>query len=67
MIWKTNSSTLKMETRRSSETSVYNKPTWRHIPEDGILHILAEFTAKEAGGGGISINKNWENARNAFT
>jgi hypothetical protein len=31
------SSTLKMEVTRSSETSVYNKPTWRHIPEDGIL------------------------------
>jgi hypothetical protein len=24
--------------RRSSETSVYNKPTCRHIPEDGTLH-----------------------------
>jgi hypothetical protein len=32
------SSTLKMEATRSSETSVYNKPTQRHIPEDGILH-----------------------------
>jgi hypothetical protein len=32
------SSTLKMEATRSSETSVYNIPTGRHIPEDGILH-----------------------------
>jgi hypothetical protein len=31
------SSTLKMEATRSSETSAYNEPTWRHIPEDGIL------------------------------
>jgi hypothetical protein len=30
--------TLKMEVTRPSETLVYNKPTWRHIPEDGILH-----------------------------
>jgi hypothetical protein len=30
-------STLKMEATRSSETSVYNKPTRRHIPEDEIL------------------------------
>jgi hypothetical protein len=29
--------TLKMETTCSSETSVHNKPTQRHIPEDGIL------------------------------
>jgi hypothetical protein len=27
-----------MEATRFSETSVYNKPTRRHIPEDGILH-----------------------------
>jgi hypothetical protein len=27
-----------MEASRSSETSVYNKPTRRHIPEDGILY-----------------------------
>jgi hypothetical protein len=32
------SSTLKMEAIRSSETSVYIKPTRYHIPEDGILH-----------------------------
>jgi hypothetical protein len=25
-----------MEAKRSSETSVYNKPIRRHIPEDGI-------------------------------
>jgi hypothetical protein len=31
-------STLEMEATRSSETQVYNKPTSRHIPEDGILH-----------------------------
>jgi hypothetical protein len=27
-----------MEATRSSETSVHNKPTRRHISEDGILH-----------------------------
>jgi hypothetical protein len=32
------SSTLKMEATRSSAISVYNKPTRRHIPENGILH-----------------------------
>jgi hypothetical protein len=32
------SSTLKMGATRSFETSVYNKPTRRHIPEYGILH-----------------------------
>jgi hypothetical protein len=32
------SSTLKTEETRSSETSVYNKPTRHHIPEEGILH-----------------------------
>jgi hypothetical protein len=31
------STALKMETTLSSETSVYNKRTKRHIPEDGIL------------------------------
>jgi hypothetical protein len=30
--------TLKMEAVSSSETSVYTSSTWRHIPEDGILH-----------------------------
>jgi hypothetical protein len=34
------SSTLKMEAARSSETSVYNKPTRCHIPEDGILQVI---------------------------
>jgi hypothetical protein len=28
-----------MEAARSSETSIYNKSTRRHITEDGILHI----------------------------
>jgi hypothetical protein len=28
-----------MEATRFSETSIYNKPTRRNIPEDGILHI----------------------------
>jgi hypothetical protein len=32
------SSVLRMEATCSSETSVYNKPTGRHIPEGGILH-----------------------------
>jgi hypothetical protein len=32
------SSTLNTEEIRSSETSGYNKPTRRHIPEDAILH-----------------------------
>jgi hypothetical protein len=31
------SSTLKMVATRSSETSVYNKPTWCHIPEDAFF------------------------------
>jgi hypothetical protein len=31
--------TLRMEETRSSETSVYNKLTRCHVPEDGILHI----------------------------
>jgi hypothetical protein len=35
-------STLKMEATRSSETPVHNKPTRRHIPEDGILHLLCQ-------------------------
>jgi hypothetical protein len=32
-------SKLKMEAIHSSETSVHTRSTWRHIPEDGILHI----------------------------
>jgi predicted nucleic acid-binding Zn ribbon protein len=32
------SSTLKMEMIRSSETSVHTRSTQRHIPEDDILH-----------------------------
>jgi hypothetical protein len=32
------SSTLTMEATRSSETSAYDKATWRHIPQDAILH-----------------------------
>jgi hypothetical protein len=31
-------STLEMEAIRSSETSVHTKSTWRHFPEDSILH-----------------------------
>jgi hypothetical protein len=31
-------STLKMEAIRSSEMSANKMLTWRHIPEDGILH-----------------------------
>jgi hypothetical protein len=27
-----------MQATRSSDTLVSNKPTWHHIPEDGILH-----------------------------
>jgi hypothetical protein len=34
-----NFSTLKMETKHSSETSVHTRSTRRHIPEDDILHI----------------------------
>jgi hypothetical protein len=30
---------MKMEATRSSETSVYNKPTWIHIPEHDILAV----------------------------
>jgi hypothetical protein len=37
-------STLKMETIYSSETSVHVRPTGHHIPEDGILHIKANFS-----------------------
>jgi hypothetical protein len=28
-----------MEEKRSSETSIYNKLAWSHIPEDGNLHM----------------------------
>jgi hypothetical protein len=30
--------TLMMEALSSSETSVLTRVTWRHIPEDGIIH-----------------------------
>jgi hypothetical protein len=33
-----------MEETRSSETSVYNKPTRHHIPEDGIFRRFEKFT-----------------------
>jgi hypothetical protein len=29
-----------MEATCSSETSVYNRPKWRHIPENGILQNM---------------------------
>jgi hypothetical protein len=32
------SATLEMEATSFSEASVYNKPTRRHVTEDGILH-----------------------------
>jgi hypothetical protein len=31
-------STLMMNMIRSSETSILTRTTWRHTPEDGILH-----------------------------
>jgi hypothetical protein len=50
--------TLKMEMIRSSEKSVNTIPTWRHIPQDGILHsnrhenlksyIVSKFYGKTA-------------------
>jgi hypothetical protein len=33
--------TLKMQATRSSETSVCNEPTWRHIPEYVIIQFLS--------------------------
>jgi hypothetical protein len=39
--------TLKMEATRSSETSVYNKPTQRQIPEGSILYNLASMSFTE--------------------
>jgi hypothetical protein len=35
---------LKMEATRSSETSVYNKPTRRHILEDDIFAFVSSST-----------------------
>jgi hypothetical protein len=32
-----------LEATRSFETSVYNKPTLRHTPEDGILQVINYF------------------------
>jgi hypothetical protein len=40
------SSTPNMEAIRSSETSVNKIPTRRHIPEDGILHIITCIPVK---------------------
>jgi hypothetical protein len=34
-----------MEATRSCETSVYNKPTQRYIPEDGILQVPFPLTS----------------------
>jgi hypothetical protein len=38
-----------MEATRSSETSVYDKPTHRHIPEQGILQIREWLMYAETG------------------
>jgi hypothetical protein len=37
--------------RRSSETSVHTRSIWRHIPEDGILHVpgLSTWPSKYSG------------------
>jgi hypothetical protein len=32
-----------MEVTHSSETSVYNKKAWHHIPDDDILRFAFEF------------------------
>jgi hypothetical protein len=39
-------STLKLEAARSSEMSVPTRPTWRHVPEDGILCSHCHETLK---------------------
>jgi hypothetical protein len=41
----TDFSTLKMDTIHSSYTSVHRRSTWRHIPEDGILHLQLLITS----------------------
>jgi hypothetical protein len=38
------SNTVKIEVTRSSKTLVYNRPTQRHIPEDGIQVLLVIAT-----------------------
>jgi hypothetical protein len=38
--------TLMMEALRSSKSSVLRTATWRHIPEDGILHSHCRETLK---------------------
>jgi hypothetical protein len=35
--------TLKMEVTHSSEMSVPTRPTWRHIPQNGILLIFLTY------------------------
>jgi hypothetical protein len=35
--------TLKMKATRASETSVYNKPTKCHIPEDSVQNYVDSF------------------------
>jgi hypothetical protein len=64
-------STLKMETIRSSETSVHTRSTRRYIPEDGILHshrcenlksytIQASFTVPKQV---FVFEKNWSSVK----
>jgi ribosomal protein L39E len=36
--------TLMMETTHSFETSILTRTTWRHIPEDGIIHNTDTFS-----------------------
>jgi hypothetical protein len=49
------SSTLKMETTRSSETSVYYKPVRRHIPEDGIVDVYCFHHGSKGASTSVSV------------